>query len=91
MVTGPLSIYVDDRKIRLLLNIPVGWPRLVYFHLLRPLTGMLLFDNETALLLYIMACDVLLYTLVTYFALLVFSFKRVTIKEHSPPPPPDVL
>jgi hypothetical protein len=91
IVAGPLSTLVEDNRLRLLLDIPVAWPRLLYFYLFASLSGRSLVNNETALLAYIVGCNVVLYTLVTYFALLVFSFKRVVLKEISPPLPPDDL
>jgi hypothetical protein len=91
MVAGPLSTLVEDNRLRLLLDVPVGWPRLLYFYFFASLIGRSLFENEIALLAYIVGCNVVLYTLVTYFALLVLSFKRVVLKEISPPLPPDDL
>jgi len=91
VAAGPLSTFVDDYRIQTLLYLPVGWPRVLALHLFPPLIAKLLVDNETASLLYIIGSDVLFYALLTYFALLAFSFKRAAINEDSPPPPPDVL
>ena len=91
VAAGPLSTLVGDYRIQMLLYAPVGWPRILASYLFPPPIAKLLVDNEAASLLYIIGSDVvLLYTLVTYFALLAFSFKRVAIKGDSPPPP-DVL
>jgi RHS repeat-associated protein len=54
------------------------------------LTRRSLFENELAFLAYVV-CNVVLYTLMTYFGLLVISFKRLVLKESSPPLPPDDL
>jgi len=90
IVTGPLSTFVEDSRIQFLLNIPIAWPRLLYFYFAVPFIGDSLVVNETAFLLYIIGCDVFLYTLLTYCTSLAFPFTRVAIKEDSPPPP-DVL
>jgi hypothetical protein len=86
---GPLSTYVEDRRIRLLLEMPVKWPRHLYSYLFIPFIGDSLLGNEAAFFLFIIGSDVLLYTFVIYFALLLFSvFRRAEIKGDAPPPPP---
>jgi hypothetical protein len=88
-VAGPLSTYVEDPRIRLLLDIPVGWPRLLYSYFFFPFIGASLVDNETAFFLFIIGSDVFLYTFIIYFVLLLFSVsKRAEIKNHALPPPP---
>jgi len=91
IVAGPVSTLIKDNRLRLLLYVPVGWPRLLYFYLFTSFAGRSLVDNEIVFLAYIVSCNVILYTLTTYFALSVFSFNRIVIKESSPPLPPDVL
>ena len=87
ILAGPVSTLVEDNRLRLLLYVPVGWPRLLCFYFVGSLNERPLFDNEIALLAYIVVCNVVLYTLMTYFVLLVFPFKRVVIKEIPPPYP----
>jgi hypothetical protein len=91
VAAGPLSTFVEDGRIKMLLYAPVGRPRLLASHLFPPLIARLLVGDDTASLLYIIGSDVLLYTLLTYFTLLSFSFTRVAINEGPPPSPPDVL
>jgi hypothetical protein len=91
VVAGPLSSFIQDSSLRLLLDVPVGWPRLLYFYLFASSSRGSLADNENVLLAYIVGCNIVLYTLVTYFALSIFSFKRFALKESSPPLPPEVL
>jgi hypothetical protein len=91
IAAGPLSTYVEDPRIRWLIGIPVGWPKLLYSYFFFPVLGASLVDNENTFFLFIIGSDVLLYTFIIYFALLMFSFKPVAIKQSSPPPPPDVL
>jgi hypothetical protein len=91
IVAGPLSTLVDNSRLRLLLDIPVSWPRLIYFYSFVSLTPRSLVENDLAFLAYIVSCNVVLYTLMTYFGLLVISFNRVAVKESSPPLPPDDL
>ena len=90
IVTGPPSTYVEDPRIRLLLGLPIGWPRLLYSYILSPFIGNSLLDNENSLFLFIIGCDVFLYTFVAYFVLFAFSlFRRAEFKCDAPPPPPD--
>src|SRR5437773_8894483 len=79
ILAGPVSTLVEDNRLRLLLNVPVGWPRLLYFYFIASLNGRSPFENEIALFAYIVGCNVVLYTLVTYFALLAFSFRQIAL------------
>jgi hypothetical protein len=88
-VAGPLSTHVEFSKIRLLLDMPVKWPRHLYSYLFRPFIGDSLLDNETIFFLFIIGSDVLLYTFVSYFVLWMFSVsRRAEIKGNALPPPP---
>lgn len=88
IISGPLSTYVEDERIQGLLYVPIGWPKLLYFYFFPPLSGNSFAENETAFLLYIVGCDVLLYALLTYVALSVRSvLRRPEVKLNEPPPP----
>lgn len=87
-ISGPLSLYVDEQSIiRHMLYVPIGWPRLLYDRLY-PLFNGPLHNNDTALFIYIFGCDVVLYALVSYVALTMFSILRRKKVEYEPPPPP---
>lgn len=88
VVSGLLSTRVQDETIHLLLYVPIGWPKLLYFYFFPPFSGNSFADNETAFLLYIVGCDVLLYTLLTYAALSIRSMLRRPQVEPGEPLPP---
>lgn len=87
-ITGPLSTYTEDRTLRLLLDIPTGWPRILYFRFGDPLSQGSLSNNETLFFVFIIGCDILLYAILTYVALSAFSMLRRKGVEYGQPPPP---
>jgi hypothetical protein len=65
VIVGPLTPYIKDNStLDLLAMVPVRWPVLILYRL-----GATPFESETAILLYIIVCNVVLYTLLTYFVL----------------------
>lgn len=66
-----------------LIAIPVRWPVLIPFHF-----GIVPFENETILIVYIIASNVTLYTLVTYSLLSAFSKRKPVVDL---PPEPECL
>jgi len=88
IIAGPLSTYTENRTLHLLLDIPIGWPRLLYFYLYPPFSKDSFADNEIAFLLYIIGCDIVLYALLVYFILWVFSKKHHYSAVQAEPPPP---
>ncbi len=85
---GVLSTYTQNPRTKELLALPVRWPRYVYVFLspARPKPS-LIFD-DTASLVALLAADVALYALLTYFALSVFSAFRRRELPYDPPPAP---
>ena len=69
--------------------IPIGWPKLLLMYII-PLDSFP-FRNEdgTALLLYIIGCDVVLYASLTYFLLFALFVRKKA--DHSPPMPEKVV
>ncbi|HEX8457570.1 MAG TPA: hypothetical protein VF656_09750 [Pyrinomonadaceae bacterium] len=88
VISGPPSNYVEDERILWLLYVPIGWPKLLYFYFSTPFSRDSFAENETVFLLYILGCDVLLYTLLTYVALFVRSMLRRPQTDLGTPPPP---
>jgi hypothetical protein len=85
VIVGPLTPYIrDNSTLDLLAMVPVRWPVLILYRL-----GAVSFESETALLIYIIACNVVLYTLLTYFVLWGFS-KRKKVDRLPPKPEPVV-
>lgn len=65
--------------------LPVRWPILILFRL-----GVIPFESETGILVYLIVCDVALYTLLTYVLLLGFSKRKRGLIDTPPNPPPFV-
>jgi hypothetical protein len=87
ITTAPLTTYTENLTIHHLTYIPIGWPKLILHHFI-PWSSFPFRDrDETALLIYMVGCDVIFYSLITYVLLLGFA-KRKTIKQTSLPPLP---
>ena len=82
VIIGPLTPYIHNRTLDQLAMFPVRWPIVLLFRL-----SLVLFENEIAVLVYIIVCNVFLYSLLTYFLLWRFS-KRKKITQSPPPNPP---
>ena len=87
IVIGLLSEYIDN-ELSSLLILPVAWPRVLYWHVLALSYNDSTTISETSLLVLIVVCNVLLYTILTYFLLLLLSFKAVKELPAEPPLPP---
>src|SRR5437763_3117616 len=77
-----LAPYIHNRALVQLAMFPVRWPIVLLFRL-----RLLLFENKIEALIYIIVCNVFLYSLLTYFLLWRFSRRKKTT-QHSPPTPP---
>ena len=80
-IAGPLSTYIENDTLNHYLGYPVRWPIL----LLQRLFPIGIPDNEVGLFLFIIGCDVFLYTLLTYCFLLAFTKPKAP--SDLPPPP----
>src|SRR5260370_40158926 len=76
-----VAAYVRNPILKQLVGLPVRWPLLIYYR-----TVYLPFP---ILLVYVSACNVLLYGLVTYFALWMLSNRKKAQYPLPPPPPTD--
>ena len=89
VIVGPLTNYTENESLRQILSYPVRWPAITLFELL-PLDSFSFTDRDaTFLLLFMVVCDVLLYSIVTYLLLWRF-WKRKTKQLELPPKPPSL-
>ena len=74
VIVGPLT-YTNNFTLRFWLNQPIEWPLSLHYLLAgqprHPLAG-----YDMGVLIYVFACNVILYSLITYFLLLIFSALR---------------
>jgi hypothetical protein len=84
IITGPLSTLTENYALQNALYAPVGWPKLILYRLF-PL-GSFPFTNDTSLLVYMIACNVLFYGLLT-FCFLTIRARRRAVKSEPPQPP----
>jgi len=91
VISGLLSTYTDNETLRWLLYIPIGWPKLILQQFV-PLNAFPFRDEDsTALLIYIVGSNVILYGLLSYFGLLGLSLSRRSRRaQHNVPPSPTV-
>ena len=90
-IAGPLSLYIQNRKIQIALEMPFRWPRYAYY-LLSPASSKpsLYFDDNSSLIVVIL-CDIALYALITYIILWMLSSRKRAASlqpQLLPPPPP---
>jgi len=86
-IFGPLSLYIHNPYLKMVLEMPVRWPVFLAYYL-SPSFLHLLYTNDTAFLIMGIGSDIALYTLLTYCALWLFSIRRRIPQSESPPPPP---
>lgn len=84
ITAGPLSAYVESDAVRDVLYVPIGWPKLLLYRLF-PI-GSFPIRNDTSLLIYIVACDIIFYGFLT-FCFLTIRARRKVKAEPAPPPP----
>ena len=81
MLAAMLSPYVKSETLNLLAGYPVLWPLMILYRFGFPV------ERNVTTLLYLAGCNVLLYTLLTYWFLWATS-KRKTRESVPPPNPP---
>jgi hypothetical protein len=87
IIVGPLSLYIKSPTLNRLAEYPVRWPIFILYRLV-PLDSFPFRDQDsTALFIYIVGCEVILYTILTYLLLWGFS-KRKSEPSNEPPNPP---
>src|ERR1044072_7571106 len=82
VIAATLSVYVTNSTIDQFLMYPVRWPILIFFRL-----GFMPFENETAILIYMIVCDVGLYSILSYFLLGRFFKPKKRVLSLPPEPP----
>jgi hypothetical protein len=85
IIVGPLSTYTENDTVHWLIYVPIGWPKLVLYYLVSLNSFPFRDEDATVLLLYIIACDILLYAFVTY----LFLLALLRPKKVGPPSPPN--
>ena len=89
-IVGPLTLYIESDLLKSLLGAPVRWPIMIlYFFVSFDALGRFPFrdGDRNWLLLYLIICDVILYSTITY-VLLARFWKRKPSSVASPPQPP---
>ena len=85
MMIGSLPTYIQHRTLNKLLNFPIRWP-MILLERLFSIDLFILQGYEPAILIYVIAADVLLYSFLTY--LLLWRFWKQSPKASVPPEPP---
>ena len=89
VIAGPLFPYIRDERINYLVWIPIGWPKVLYFYVFLRFSNRALNLEDDALLVIMIACNVILYGALTYSLLLLRSFRKA--KVHAEPPPAPIF
>ena len=86
VIVAPSTPYIKDHPtLGLLAMVPVRWPVLLLFRL-----RMVPFESDTAILMYLIASNLVVYALLTYVLLWGFS-KRKSRLVATPPHPPTFI
>jgi hypothetical protein len=86
IIFGPLTLYIENSNLNQLLGFPVRWPVIILSRLV-PFDWFPFRDQDaTVLFILIVVCDVMLYTILTYF--LLWRFSRPENRQQYPPPTP---
>lgn len=91
IIVGPASLYVESQTLNRFAEYPVRWPILILLHFASfDSLGSFPFRDQdaTIMFVYIVVCNVALYTVLTYSLLWVFSKRKSKVHESPPPPPP---
>lgn len=87
VIVGPLTPYIRNPHLRGLASYPIRWPIIILSQVL-PLDSFPFRDEDGIFLfLFIVVCDVVLYSFLTYILLWRF-WERKTQKLELPPEPP---
>ena len=90
IIIGPASLYIESQTLNRFAEYPVRWPILIPLHFASfEALGSFPFREQdtTILFVYIVVCNVVLYTILTYFLLWVFSKRKSKVYESTPHPP----
>jgi hypothetical protein len=83
-----LILLTDNTDLGVRLSYPVSWPILVLYHLLPSTSFPLRPGDKTSLFLIIIICNVLVYSIPTYFLLWGVSLRWRRVKRVDLPPDP---
>jgi hypothetical protein len=91
LALGLLMVWTKNSSLILRLSYPVSWPMLILFRLLPPdaIVYWLRPEKRLSLVLLVIICDGLLYSIPIYFLLWRFSLRRrKAVRIDLPPEPP---
>ncbi len=78
IIVGPLTPYIKHNEtLDFLAMVPVRWPIILLYRL-----GVFPFESELWLMLYIVGCDVILYSSITYVVLFALSKRKTTNRKR---------
>ena len=81
IIVGPLTPYIkNNRPLDFLAMVPVRWPILLLYKF-----GVMPFESEVWLLLYIVSCNVIFYGSLIYFVQFALSKRKETSRLPSAP------
>jgi hypothetical protein len=83
-----LMLLTDNTDLGVRLSYPVSWPILVLYHLLPSKSFPLRAADKIFLYLIVLICNVLVYSIPTYFLLWGVSLRWRKVKRVDPPDPP---
>jgi hypothetical protein len=86
VIVGPLTLYIEDRRLREIMSYPVRWPIVLLDQFLPGYSYVVNGELELLLLSYIVVADVLLYSILTY--ILLWRFWKSKSEPAGPPAPP---
>ncbi len=87
IVAGSFSPFIGNDSLNFLFWIPIGWPRILYFHSLRSFSNGAPSIEDSSLFVIMILCNVVLYGCITYIFLFFRSFRKPKAKVELPPPP----
>jgi len=91
IIIGPASVYIRSQILNRFAEYPVRWPILILYRFASfDSLGSFPFRDQdsTIMFVYIVVCDVVLYTILTYFLLWAFSWRKGKVYKSPPQPPP---
>ena len=90
IIIGPASLHIENQTLNRFAAYPVRWPILIlYLFASFDSLGSFPFRDQDSMVLfaYVIVCNVVLYAILTYSLLWVFSKRKTKVYEVPPQPP----